>query len=110
MSAVYLMAARPVEIAVMGGLTAFNVEQDLVADVAYAQAFPYDTASFAQAVLTPQRNSKAGYHVGVDFTWKFVPRWGIGGLVRYSRASVPLNGTLIDAGGLQAGGGLRVMF
>jgi hypothetical protein len=71
---------------------------------------PYDTASFARSEVNRQRASKPGFHGGADVTWKLGPRWGLGGLLRYSKASVPFGGRSVDAGGLQAGGGLRVLF
>ena len=43
------------------------------------------------------------------------PRFGVGGLVRFSRATVDLdapgNRTIsVDAGGVYAGGGIRLLF
>ena len=76
---------------------------------------PYDTASFADATLTTERESKVGYNAGADVVWKFSRRWGLGGLIRFSRARVPFAVGELDAGamkvgGLQAGGGLRLLF
>ena len=76
-------------------------------------------SSPARATLTTRRRSRAeidresgsktGFHGGAGLTWKLGPRWGVGGLLRYSRATVPFAGR-VAAGGLQAAGGLRVLF
>src|SRR5262245_44459921 len=108
-SAVYLTFIGKMDVAIAGGLSVFNLKQDVVSDVVFGQVYPYDTATFTSAELNRQQSSKTGYHGSADLTWRLAPRWGIGGLLRYSRASVPLNGVTIDAGGLQAGGGVRVM-
>jgi hypothetical protein len=113
--AVYLVAWPRLDLALMGGASYIQVEQDFVTDVAFVESFPYDTAAFLSATLVRASASKAGYNAGVDLTWKFSPAWGVGGLVRFSRARVPLGADgldfgKVDAGGLQAGAGLRLMF
>jgi hypothetical protein len=97
---------------VFGGASYFRVRQDVVSDVTYTEAFPYDTAAFLGAQLVQITESRLGYHTGADLTWKIGPRWGIGGLVRFSRAKVPVrvNGSraaTLEAGGLQVGAGFR---
>lgn len=112
---VYLVVSPRIDLALSGGASFFSVEQDFVSDVVYADVYPYDTASFVRAELTREKESKTGYNVGADVTWKLTPRWGIGGLLRFSRARIPFTigdldlGT-ITAGGLQAGAGIRVIF
>lgn len=112
----YLVAASDrADIMVLGGATQFRVRQDLVSDVTFSEAYPYDTATFSTAQVVRQNASRLGYHVGLDVTWKLAPRWGVGALVRFARAKVPfeVNGAetgTVDAGGLQAGGGVRVIF
>lgn len=113
--AVYVIASSPIDLALFGGASFFRVNQDFVSDVLYAESYPYDTASFVSARLTRANASKIGYNAGADVTWKLGERWGIGGLLRYSRARIPFATAGVDAGtsdvgGLQAGGGLRVMF
>ena len=87
----------------------------LVTDIVFDEAFPYDTATFVDAEVEQFDQSAVGFNLGADFTWRLARNWGVGGLVRYSRATVPLSidgddaGTL-TAGGLSLGGGLRVTF
>ncbi len=70
-----------------------------------------------QSVQHSGRSSvrKAGYNAGAAVTWKLASSWGVGGVVRFSRAKVPFAAGALDfgtreVGGLQVGGGIRVMF
>jgi hypothetical protein len=110
LSAVYVFVAQRVDASLSAGLSWFRAEQDFVEDVTYTEAYPYDEATFASARLTHELQSKAGFHAGVDITWKLGRQLGVGGLVRFSRATVPFNTLSMEVGGLQAGGGLRLMF
>jgi len=56
-----------------------------------------------------------GFHAGADVFWMFGKNVGVGGLVQVTHASIkaPANGgrsVTFDAGGAQAGGGLRFLF
>ncbi len=67
----------------------------------------YDTAS---AIAT-----KVGYNIGFDSTWFLTDRVGLGGAVRYARASItshvrPSLAVPFALGGLNVGGGLRWRF
>jgi hypothetical protein len=114
--AVALAAATDrLELTVFGGLTVFNAKQDLVTDVAYAESYPFDTATFTGATVTRQSVSKSGYNVGADLTWAFSERVGVGGLIRFSGASADYsasttNQVSVDLGGLQAAAGIRLRF
>ena len=111
---VYMFVFRRIDLGVSGGASIFQVGQDLVSDVSVNEAYPYDTASFSGATLTRVTQSRAGYNGGVDVTWKVSPRWGVGGLFRFTRAQVPFELDGLDAGsatigGLQVGAGLRFL-
>jgi hypothetical protein len=113
--AVYVIVSSRIDLTVFGGASFFRVDQDFVSDVLYGETYPYDTAAFVSAKLTRVQASKTGYNAGADVTWKLGDRWGVGGLLRYSRARIPFSFDGIDpgtsnVGGLQAGGGLRLMF
>jgi hypothetical protein len=114
-NAVYVVASDRIDLSLSGGVSFFSVEQSFVTDILYAEAYPYDSATYVDATLTHEQESGAGYNVGADVTWKFSPAWGVGGLIRFSRASVAYDvegqdvGS-IDVGGLQVGAGVRVMF
>jgi hypothetical protein len=98
-----------------GGPSFFTVEQELVTEVQISETFPFDTATFASARTQQEKGSAVAFNVGADVLWMFTSKLGAGGLVRFSRATVDLdapgNRTItIDAGGLQVGGGVRVLF
>jgi hypothetical protein len=113
--AAYVAASRELDFAIFGGPTIFRVSQDLVSNSPYTEAYPYDTVVFASATTKAERTG-IGFNVGVDVGYRFSRNVGVGGLVRYSRAtlSLPLTGSAsdvsVDAGGLQAGGGVRFYF
>jgi hypothetical protein len=114
--AAYVITGKRYDVAISGGPTIFRVSQDLVSNVAYAETYPYDTVTFTSATTVKAEGTKTGFNVGVDVGYKLSPNLGVGGLVRYSRAtlSFPLTGSAanvaVDAGGLQVAGGVRFYF
>ena len=104
-----------VELAVFGGPTFFNLEQDLVAAVAYDHVYPYNDANLTSASKMPRSASAIGFHAGADIGFFFSEVVGLGALIRYSGGSVELpgenEGTVpVEAGGFHVGGGLRLRF
>jgi hypothetical protein len=105
----------PVQVMIFGGPSFFRVDQDLVSEVSYAEEYPYDTAGLGQTVSTRASESTIGYNVGADVAYFFSRQLGVGGTIQAAGATVRLpapGGGTVDAkaGGLQAGGGLRVRF
>lgn len=97
------------------GPSYFDVEQDLVSGVQYTESFPFDEATFTAADRARTSAAGLGFNVGADIAWMLGRQVGIGGLVRYSRASVEVDTNdrrtiAIKAGGLQAGAGVRFQF
>ena len=102
-----------VSVSLFGGPTFFQVTQDLVTAVSFAQTYPFDVASFTSASTAEQSESAVGYNVGADVGYFFSQHVGVGGLIRYSAGSVDLpsqDDVSIDLGGLHAGGGLKLRF
>ena len=100
---------------VRGGLTFFNVSQDVVTEVDVIETYPYDTAEFRGVTTEAADGSGLGFNVGVDVAWMYTPQFGVGGAVRYTRGSVDLNvsggrSVSTDAGGVQAVAGIRFAF
>jgi hypothetical protein len=103
------------QIAIFGGPSYFRVTEGFVTDVTTTSAYPYDTATFVNATTVQLSQSRLGFNGGLDVSvrpWKHV---GVGGIARYSRASLlftPTSGqdVSVRAGGLQVGGGLRFVF
>jgi hypothetical protein len=114
--AVYLVnPGGKLRMAFSGGPTFFTLEQDLVTEVTVTETYPYDTAAFASADKRRESGSTVTFNVGADVMWMLSRNVGVGGLVRFSPASVdldaPNNRTIsVDAGGVYAGGGLRLLF
>jgi hypothetical protein len=107
--------AGPLRIVLFGGPSFFRVEQDVVTGVRYAEEYPYDTATFTGVDVRAVSASTVGFNAGADVMWMLHQNVGVGGLVRFTRASVdldvPENRTIsLDAGGLQAGAGIRLVF
>lgn len=106
---------RSVHLTLMGGPSFLEVNHQLVLDVNYTETYPYDTAEFAGVDTSSGKRSQAGFNVGADVRWMFTERLGVGGLVRFTRATVDLEAAdsrtvSVDAGGLQAGVGVRIGF
>jgi hypothetical protein len=114
--AAYVVVSKKWDVAIAAGPSIFNVSQDLVTDANYTEVYPYDTATFQSAVTTRPSATKLGFNAGVDVGYRFSRSIGVGGLVRFSRATVdfPLagsaSGVSLDAGGPQAAGGVRFYF
>ena len=109
-----ITAGRRLVVTVGGGPSWFSVKQDVVTGVRWSESYPYDTATFAGADSAGSNESALGYNAGVDVGYYVTRNFGIGGLVRFSRARVslasPSGASTIDAGGVQAGVGLRLRF
>ena len=97
-----------------GGPSFFRVKQDMVSTFTWAETYPFDDASFGSATIVDADGSKLGFNVGGDVAFFFSRQVGVGGSIRYSAATVEIDvagGTHeVKAGGLQAGGGLRLRF
>ena len=116
LQAVYRVALRaPFEVTLFAGPSFIRVEQDVVSAVEYDESFPFDAATFRRAQTASISGSATGINAGADVTWMFSRYVGVGGLVRIARARVDLDfpagrKTSLDAGGVSAGGGLRIAF
>jgi hypothetical protein len=114
-----VMAMLPVgqrlSVVVFGGPSFFRMSRGLVADVQYDDRYPYDSATFAGAGTSDASARKLGFNTGADVGYFFASNVGVGGVIRFSGATVNLDaqdGTTVavDAGGFQAGAGLRLRF
>lgn len=110
-------ALGSLDYALFAGATLFAVEADLVDAVRYDHSYPYDTVSLGAVPGRRMKDSPAGFNVGgrLDYRFGSARRFGLGVLVRYSGAKARLKPTdasavEVDAGGLTAGGGVRLYF
>jgi hypothetical protein len=100
---------------VSGGPSWIQAEQGVVTDVRYTEAYPFDEATFSSVDRTIEKETAVGFNVGADVIWAFSRNVGVGGLLRFTRATTdiaPAEGRSIELelGGLQAGGGIRILF
>ena len=103
------------QVMVFGGPSFFQVKQGAINTVNLGEAYPYDTVSFGSVSQVSATQSKMGFNGGADVAFFFTPNIGVGGSFQFSRATVelPLLGgstQSVQAGGVQAGGGLRLRF
>jgi opacity protein-like surface antigen len=105
---------RRVTVTVFGGPSFFQVDQGIVNDITYTEAYPFDAAPFSSALQSTQSESGTGVNVGGDVAFFFGPNVGVGVGVQYSSATVqmtlPSGASDVKAGGAQVGGGLRLRF
>ena len=108
---------RKMALMVFGGPSFVNVTQAIVQaeGIGASIAYPFDNGTITSANTTNESGMAFGFSAGADFTYFLSPTLGVGGIVRYARASVdfPVTGqpsVPVTAGGLQVGGGLRVFF
>lgn len=106
---------RRMQAMVFGGPSFFNIRQDVVNDFEITETYPYDSATFSRGVTNTVKKSKVGFNAGADVGYFFTRQVGVGGTIQYSAATMelagPANTTMdVKAGGLQAGGGLRLRF
>ena len=103
-----------VYVTLAGGPSVLDIQQSIVTDVNYTEEFPYDTATYVGVDSQRVSGTATGFNAGADVRWMFTRNIGVGGLVRYTRATVDLtrNGRTIsvDAGGAQVGAGVRLAF
>ena len=110
----FLPAGDRVLVVLSAGPTFFTVEQGFVTDIAYDESYPFDEATFRSATVRLERERKVGFNAGADVTIRLGGAFGVGGMIRYAATTVDLtvdDRTLsLDAGGLPAGGGIRIVF
>ena len=102
-------------VTLFGGPTWFNAAQDLVSNITFEQAYPFDSATYSGANIGERSASALGAHAGADVAYYFSERFGVGGMIRYSHGSVKLDSPdgdtfSSDVGGVHTSGGLRIRF
>jgi hypothetical protein len=113
-------AAGGLDFLLFAGPSIFATDQLLVKSLTLSldnEVFPFDELAFPPVESETLREHVVGYNAGVDMTWRFARNLGVGLLVRYSEGKTeftptPAGSTPVDVtvGGLQAGGGLRLIF
>ena len=110
------MPSPKIQAVLFAGPSFFSVKQGIVSDFEITETYPYDAATFSRGVTTTVEESKVGFNAGADVGYFFTRQIGVGGSVQWSGTTIdaPTSGGTgtfeIKAGGLQAGGGLRLRF
>ena len=103
-------------LSLFGGPSFFALTQGVVTGVHLSEIGgpPWPEVRVGDVSSGEFKKNGVGVHAGVDFRYMFTRWLGIGGFVRYSKASVDLvsaeGNRPLDVGGVQSGGGLRVRF
>jgi hypothetical protein len=95
---------------VFGGPSFFTVKQSVVTAIQFSESYPYDTASFDGATVEVEEEQTTGFNVGADVAYYFSKNVGVGGIVRFTGATLNYSLGDVDAGGAMVGGGLRLRF
>jgi hypothetical protein len=102
------------QVMAFGGPSFFQVKQGMVTNFTWSEAYPFDAASFSNATTVGGKGSKVGFNVGADVAFFFSRQVGVGGTIQFSTATVDIDDAIepqeLRAGGLTAGGGLRLRF
>jgi hypothetical protein len=95
-------------LAIFGGPSFYSVKQTVVSDFDYNQSYPYDEVTLTNVVTADESSSVTGINVGADVGYYFTNTIGVGGVIRFGRASVDTSIGSIDVGGPEFGVGLRI--
>jgi hypothetical protein len=121
------VANRPhASVAIFAGPSYIKTRQELVTDVIYSEFISRTTLAHSVSITGYDSESfnlhAWGYNVGVDGGYYFTNNVGIGGVLRFSRATVQLPNAIqnansggnatqdLNVGGFNAGGGVRFRF
>ena len=112
---VQVPAGQRVDVLLSAGPSYFHLDQTVVTDVLFGDAYPFDAPAFSEATKSGITTNKLGYNVGADVTWKLSRVLGVGVLIRYTRATASVTFTnnpnvTLTLGGLQTAAGVRIPF
>ena len=98
------------------GPSIFSVSQTVMPSQGFAvsSVHPYDVTT-ATVVTSDGWKTALGFGAGADISYYFSKSVGVGGMIRFTRATatIAVSGqpsAAVSAGGLQVGGGIRIRF
>jgi hypothetical protein len=107
--AMWVMPIRPkMTLAIFGGPSFYSVKQTVVSDYDYNQSYPYDDVTLTRVIAEDESTSVTGMNFGADVGYYFTDTIGVGGVIRFGRASVDTSIGSLDVGGPEFGVGLRI--
>lgn len=104
------------DVALSFGPSIFSVKTDAIKGIGVTETgYPYSQVTAQISGTESLKKSAVGFNVGADVTYMFTPYIGVGGMIRYARASVTLDPSAgdsfkVNAGGPQVGAGVRFRF
>src|SRR5437773_523330 len=118
--ALYAVAVgKRARVLLAAGPSIFQMKQDLVRSIEFDTLPGFTSLEFDRAFITEVKKTIVGFNVSADITWALASHFGVGTVTRYSRAKSTLDPGAesavsraidIHAGGLQIGGGIRLLF
>jgi opacity protein-like surface antigen len=120
LQALYAVAlGKRARVLLSGGPSVFQTKQDLVRSIEFDTLPGFTSLKFDQALIAEVKKTVVGFNVGADITWALASHLGVGTVTRYSTAKLTLDpgaesgvsrAIQLHAGGLQIGGGIRLLF
>jgi hypothetical protein len=105
---------RRVDMFVFGGPAYVWTRQDMATRIKFTEVYPYDTATFTGVETARVSGGAFGFTAGADVAYLLTKSLGVGGQVRYSRASATLapagQASRVVLGGLQLSASARLLF
>ena len=107
----FLPTPSGIDIALSGGPSVLRVTRASVSGVTLGrESLPFRTVSIAGLATTEVSEIGIGANIGADVALMPTRVFGVGFFVRHVTGSIGAGSVKLDAGGLQAGAGLRFRF
>lgn len=99
--------ANKIDLGVFAGPSIFSIKQQAIGIPSVTEPGPNVTTP-----LNEIKKSSGGFNAGVDVQYMIRPKWGVGGIARYTWGSATIAGATekLTLGGFQIGAGARVRF
>lgn len=99
--------ANKIDVGVFAGPSIFSIKQQTIGTPSVTEPGPN-----VATPLNEIKKSSGGFNAGVDVQYMIRPKWGVGGLARYTWGSATIAGAKekLTLGGFQIGAGGRVRF
>jgi opacity protein-like surface antigen len=112
---VFLGGSGRLQWSAFAGPSLIGVKVDLMQQVSYTQAYPFDTVTVTGTPFASTSGNAIGFNVGAGLDWQVARHAAIGTQVRFSRATASLKPTAddrvdVDGGGAHLTAGVRLDF
>lgn len=99
--------ANKIDVGVFAGPSIFSIKQQTLGTPSVTEPGPN-----VATPLNEIKKSSGGFNAGVDVQYMIRPKWGVGGIARYTWGTATIAGATekLTLGGFQIGAGARVRF